>query len=101
MIIGKATRTVTIGGEPLDPSRSQSIINHSPDGFSWGYAGSGPAQLALALLLEFADEDFARRYHQEFKTDVIAKLPDMRHFEMTEQQVKLWITRQRKAANNV
>jgi hypothetical protein len=25
------------------------LRNHSPDGFQWGYAGSGPAQLALAL----------------------------------------------------
>src|SRR6059036_1653610 len=28
------------------------IRNHSPTGFQWGYAGSGPAQLALALLVD-------------------------------------------------
>jgi hypothetical protein len=28
------------------------IINHSPDGFEWGYGGSGPAQLALALCVD-------------------------------------------------
>src|SRR5467141_965015 len=26
--------------------------NHSPTGFAWGYGGSGPAQLALALLID-------------------------------------------------
>lgn len=26
------------------------LANHSPDGFAWGYPGSGPAQLALAIL---------------------------------------------------
>ncbi|MCK5640871.1 MAG: hypothetical protein KAJ19_08740 [Gammaproteobacteria bacterium] len=26
-----------------------SIVYHSPDGFEWGYAGSGPAELALNL----------------------------------------------------
>lgn len=26
------------------------IANHSPTGFEWGYSGSGPAQLALAIL---------------------------------------------------
>lgn len=30
----------------------QEIRNHSPDGFNWGYAGSGPAQLALAILAD-------------------------------------------------
>jgi hypothetical protein len=29
------------------------IVNHSPTGFSWGYAGSGPAQLALAILADY------------------------------------------------
>jgi hypothetical protein len=26
------------------------LWNHSPTGLEWGYAGSGPAQLALALI---------------------------------------------------
>src|SRR5262245_12952424 len=30
----------------------QEIRNHSPTGFSWGYDGSGPAQLALAILAD-------------------------------------------------
>lgn len=28
------------------------LANHSPSGFEWGYMGSGPAQLALALLAD-------------------------------------------------
>ncbi len=39
---------VTVNGSPLPPRND--LRNHSPDGFSWGYAGSGPVQLALALL---------------------------------------------------
>src|SRR5437868_1145148 len=35
---------------PLRP-RSD-IRDHSPDGFEWGYGGSGPAQLALALVAD-------------------------------------------------
>lgn len=31
---------------------SRKIRNHSPTGFEWGYGGSGPAQLALALMLD-------------------------------------------------
>lgn len=58
----------------LDPDRSQQVVNHSPDGFEWGYGGSGPAQLALAILLEFTDEETARRLYQKFKWNVIAGL---------------------------
>ncbi len=69
------TRSVFIDDRLLRPERSQKVYNHSPDGFNWGYGGSGPAQLALAILLKFTDKDTALRLHQEFKWDVIAKLP--------------------------
>lgn len=49
--------------------------NHSPDGFEVGY-GSGPAQLALAILADaLGDDDLAIRLHQKYKWEVIAKLP--------------------------
>lgn len=34
----------------LDPRHD--LRNHSPDGFNWGYGGSGPSQLALALVAD-------------------------------------------------
>jgi hypothetical protein len=44
------------------------LVNHSPNGFEWGYAGSGPAQLALALLADaLGDDERAVRLHQKFK----------------------------------
>ena len=59
----------------LTPDRSLEVVNHSPTGFEWGYSGSGPAQLALALLLDYYDdEDIARRYYMEFKTEVVSTL---------------------------
>lgn len=88
-----ATRKVTIGGKRLRPRRSQKIYNHSPDGFSWGYVGSGPAQFALALLLELTNERFARYCYQRFKREVIALLP-VSDFELPLSQVEEWITAQ-------
>ena len=41
---------VLADGEPLSPRND--LFNHSPSGFEWGYPGSGPAQLALALLAD-------------------------------------------------
>lgn len=66
-----STREVFLDGQRLDPIRSQGIRNHSPDGFNWGYCGSGPAQLALAIMLELTGTP---GNYQEFKYDVIAHL---------------------------
>jgi Family of unknown function (DUF6166) len=43
--------------KPLDPCWE--LRNHSPTGFEWGYGGSGPAQLALAILADHLDDDRA------------------------------------------
>jgi len=51
------------------------LDNHSPTGFEWGYGGSGPAQLALAILADaLADDTAAQRLHQDYKWRVIAQL---------------------------
>ena len=61
--------------ERLTPERSLELVNHSPSGFEWGYGGSGPAQLALALLLDYTgDEAVALDHYQEFKTEVVSQL---------------------------
>jgi hypothetical protein len=35
------------------------LVKHSPDGFSWGYGGSGPADLARSLLADHLGPDKA------------------------------------------
>jgi hypothetical protein len=67
---------VLVDGERLDPGPSQDVWNHSPNGFAWGYSGSGPAQLALALLLRAGlHPDVAVRLHQRFKREFIVIQP--------------------------
>jgi hypothetical protein len=61
------------GRERPLPQR-QDVYNHSPDGFSWGYQGSGPAQLALAILCDAIGPIEAARWHQDFKRAHIATL---------------------------
>jgi len=51
------------------------LWNHSPTGFEFGYGGSGPAQLALAILADCCGDELAVTYHQPFKWAVIARLP--------------------------
>ena len=36
------------------------VMFHSPEGFSWGYHGSGPADLALSILADFFNENPTR-----------------------------------------
>ena len=65
---------VTVNGRPLDPRYD--LRNHSPTGYAWGYGGSGPAQLALAILADLLEDDEkAQRLYQPFKWKVIARLP--------------------------
>lgn len=61
-------------------------VRHSPSGFSWGYEGSGPAELARCILIDHYDLHVlsdARGLgielpvsYQDFKRDVIARLAD-------------------------
>ncbi len=66
--------TLVLKNENLfEAAESLKIWNHSPDGFNWGYQGSGPAQLALALLYDVCqDAQTAVRLHQAFKRDLVA-----------------------------
>lgn len=64
----------------ITPEASLKIRNHSPDGFEWGYGGSGPSQLALAILLDYFSnvlklpkaEEVAAMHYQKFKEQFIA-----------------------------
>lgn len=92
MIIGNLeTREVRVYGEPLDPMESRMVADHSPDGFAWGYGGSGPAQLALAILLKFTDVPFARANYQDFKREFIEPRDADHTFVMQEYRVLQWV----------
>jgi hypothetical protein len=73
---GPGTVLVTDPGSTttyLDPRYD--LRNHSPTGFQWGYGGSGPAQLALALLADaLNDDERATRHYQTFKAARIASI---------------------------
>ena len=77
-----STRSAYLDDKHLSPEKSQKIYNHSPDGFNTGYGGSGPAQLALAILLEIMDEASAKAKYQQFKWTNVAGWPQ-KDFEKT------------------
>ena len=88
-------RVVARDGKIINPAQSLRVVNHSPDGFSWGYPGSGPAQLALGILLVHlnGDKERALALYQDFKDAVIARLDMDSNFELTDEQVEAAISK--------
>jgi len=77
--------SVTVDDRRLNPRLD--LWNHSPTGFEWGYGGSGPAQLALAILADHCrNDEQALNLYQRFKWAVIAELPH-RAWTLTSQEI--------------
>jgi hypothetical protein len=61
-------------GNELDPRFD--LKEHSREGFAWAQAGPGAAQLALAILADYLEDDTrALALYQDFKWDIVAWLP--------------------------
>lgn len=83
---------VTVDGNPLNPRLD---LANCADGFGWGYGGASAAQLALAILADYArsnliSDELVHRIHQGFKAEVIARLPYER-WEMDGEEVRRWV----------
>jgi hypothetical protein len=68
----------------------QTVIRHSPTGMEWGYGGSGPADLALNILMLFSDENTANSLYQTYKWEVIANIPE-KGAEIKAEEVERWL----------
>lgn len=64
------------------------IVRHSPDGFNWGYGGSGPANAALSILTDCLGSVIAEPWYQRFKWKFLAGAgKDLR---ITEDEIRAW-----------
>lgn len=81
----EVTVTDEKGTRPLDPRLD--LRRHSPTGFSHGYSGSGPAQLALALLADVLGEEAAQKHYQSYKFKVIGRI-EGDSFELSEDDIR-------------
>jgi hypothetical protein len=91
--------TIEVDGERVGLEPSLRYRRHSPTGFEFGYAGSGPAQSALAILLHVlgfrnADENWkggdAERVYQAFKFEHITPLEHQAQEATIECDVESW-----------
>jgi Family of unknown function (DUF6166) len=85
---GPGLVTVRQEGQPPRPLDPRFDLRRHADGLNWGFGGSGPAQLALALAADVTgDDDLARRVHQKLKARLVAGLPGD-GWSLTEQQLR-------------
>lgn len=84
---------VYVDNNILDPNVSRIIRDYSED-FEWNYFGSGPSQLALAILYDVTgNKDIALLYCQDFKNEYIGQF-EQNGFILLESQVKNWLDAQ-------
>lgn len=91
----------------IDASGNEQLLNprfdlrsHSPTGFNWGYGGSGPAQLALALLADaLGDDDRAQENYQQFKFKVVSRF-DADQFELSQEEIRQTVAQLEAARGN-
>lgn len=64
----------------------------NPQGLSWGYDGTGPANTALSILLDITkDRSIAETWHFEFRSDVVAGLQVDQPFRLERGAVEVWL----------
>lgn len=80
---------------PLAPINPKLEFRHSPDGFQWSYSGSGPTELARAILVRFYPDDDRVRHPRCYRAFRDAFLSGLKadEFEMPEGNVRAWYDR--------
>jgi hypothetical protein len=69
------------------PPRPLDLRLHSQE-FNWGYGGSGPAQLALALAADvLGDDEQAQDVYQDLKFRLVGRVPED-GWSLTEEQLR-------------
>ena len=70
------------------------------DGFEWGYGGAGPRQLAFSLLYDVTQNSvLAARNAQDFKWDVLARIPMEDDWKLTTEEIVKWVIENSKETN--
>jgi hypothetical protein len=82
------------------------LRNHSPTGFAWGYGGSGPGQLALAILADYfgtceIGDILACHLYQDLKWQLIAHLACESDFTITDKEIHAQLSKIWKGENKV
>ncbi len=90
---GVVAKVQSPDGTVYDLPPRHDLRNHSPDGFNFGYGGSGPAQLALALLADATSkDDLALEFYHSYKWAVVGH-HKATSWQTTDEAIQEWIAR--------
>jgi hypothetical protein len=85
--------TVTKNGTTEPLAVRNDLVRHST-ALNWGYYGSGPAQLAFALMMDALGDAFtAGQFYQAFKEEVVSGFDD--EWSLSEQAIYEWMRQYR------
>jgi len=93
--------TITVENDKGMVTPLKQIVRHSPTGMEWGYGGSGPADTALSILVDFllrTKKDLTEkqaikmvdRHYMDFKDKFIASA-DREGFELKDETIRQWL----------
>lgn len=92
---GKVSVIVDRESYSLDPRADLAVydLRFQQPVFGWGHHGYAPAQLALAILADYTDDDqFALDYAMEFKREIIAKLQQNMPFTLADAEIGYFVS---------
>ncbi len=78
-------------GGTLPVAPSVQYMDYGVDGFTWGYGGAGPSQLAFALILHFCGAEEAFLYHNAFKKDVLMHTDSHKDLYLDSEDVQAYV----------
>jgi len=91
-VLGRAVVTVhVLSSAGVSSYPLAHAVRHSPDGFNWGYPGSGPSDLARSLLMDCLGADPTPQLYHGFKEHFIAGLPQDAGWQIDEAAIRQWL----------
>lgn len=66
-------------------------VKHSPDGFAWGYHGSGPTELARCILWDHLGYEPHPALYQNFKLGYVANWPNTEDWALNSDAIESWL----------
>lgn len=90
VVLGRSSKVTVFDDDGAHPLELH--VRHSPDGHTWGYGGSGPAQLALDLLWDVTGAEPERVVYQRFMRAVIARFDKDKDWQMPAAKIADWLT---------
>jgi hypothetical protein len=82
---------VFVEEEEQPPYRLKHEVRHSPDGFSWGYSGSGPADLARSILADHLGFVPHPAIYQRFKAAHVARWEQAKPWQITSEEIAVFL----------